>query len=250
MSLLGTLPVGNDEYGPGDFTFRQGWKPYAKDNYANGEEGGWSALMFADRRGIRVRHVKHDGPAIGPMDQMLASWLGVEGDLVYEDGADALGDSSMHTTLDGVARTGARVNGSFHDIAHWSQHDGLGLAVGAVGDKASGPLVVMTTVAPGRAAFGSCTVDTDVVRVVVDGEVEIGTRQYQRGDLRVQEAGVPFEGAKAGAAGLHEVIVFADRRALKPSIIDDDGWSRTIDLALRELAIGANRPARRVRTRS
>jgi hypothetical protein len=46
--------MGPARYGPGEFRFQQGWKPYGADGVAAGPDGGWTVLMFADRRGVRV----------------------------------------------------------------------------------------------------------------------------------------------------------------------------------------------------
>jgi hypothetical protein len=236
MSLLGTLPMGPDSYDAGEFRFQQGWKPYASDNYANGPEGGWSALVFGDRRGMRIRHVRHDGPAITPTDRMLAEWLGIHGDLVSEEDAHAPGPSSLATTLDD-ARTGARINGSFADADAWRGGDGIRLAAGAMGDRATGPVVLLTRVDAGRPTLGRCRIASDVVRLSVRGSCAIDGREYVAGDMRAQSGGTPLGNAIAGPDGLDEVIVVADRRHLEPAAVADEAWAQALGAVLDDVNV-------------
>lgn len=234
MSLLGNLPMGPDRYDPGEFTFRQGWKPYASDNYAHGPAGGWTALMFGDRRGMRVRHVKHEGPDITPMDRMLAEWLGVEGDLVSVDPDDAPGASSMATTLDGQRR-GARLNGSFNDTSHWRSFEGVDAVLGAIGDRETGPLVLLCKVQPGYRPLGGATIGSDVFRLVGRGSYTLDGREYVAGDMRVQTAGTPLGELIAGPDGVDEVVVIADRRSLASPAPLGDTWSLALKVLLEDL---------------
>lgn len=236
MSVLGNLPMGPDTYDAGHSRFQEGWKPYASDNYANGPEGGWTALLFADRRGTRVRHVKkHDGPVITPMDRLLAEWLGVGGDLVAEDPECGVpGPSVMATTLDDHRR-GARINVSFDDTELWLREPGVSAMAGALGDRASGPIVMQAHGDAGAAMLGEATFDCDVLRLVSRGSYAVDGGVYESGDMRVQAAGVPFGRAVAGSDGVDEVVIFADRRAVVPEATSSPTWSNllarlTVDL--------------------
>src|SRR5260370_25666960 len=55
IALRGALRMGARSYGSGEFRLQQGWKPYGPDTVAEGPDGGWEMLMFADRRGMRMR---------------------------------------------------------------------------------------------------------------------------------------------------------------------------------------------------
>lgn len=235
MSLLGVLPMGPDSYAAGEFRFQQGWKPYASDNYANGPQGGWTALLFGDRRGMRVRHVHHEGPAITPTDRALAAWLGIEGDLLSDDPAAAPGPSSMATTLDDQ-RVGARLNGSFADADGWTSFEGGTLAAGAVGDREAGPIVVLAHVRAGARPLSSCTFETDVLRIVLRGSYVLDGTTYEAGDMRVQAAGVAFGVAEAGPDGVDEVVVLADRRVVRPDAVADARWSGALEAVLDDLS--------------
>jgi hypothetical protein len=240
MSLRGVLPMGPDSYAPGEFRFQQGWKPYASDNYAHGPEGGWTALLFGDRRGMRVRHVHHEGPAITPTDRALAAWLGIEGDLVADDPSVAPGPSSLVTTLDDQ-RTGARLNGSFADADDWVPFEWGTIAAGALGHHESGPLIVLARVRPGARPLSSCTFDTEVFRLVARGSHVLDGRTYETGDMRVQASGTRFGPAAAGREGVDEIVVIADRRAIVPGAVDDAGWARALDGALADISTRGGR---------
>jgi hypothetical protein len=235
MSLLGNLPMGPDRYDPGEFRFQEGWKPYASDNYAHGPDGGWTLLVFGDRRGMRVRHVRHEGPDITPMDRLLAEWMGVRGDLVSNDPADTAGPAALATTLDEFRR-GARLNASFADTEHWMSFDGLDVMAGAIGERETGPVIVLAKVAAGRPGLSGAAFDCDVLRVVASGSCVLDGKEYVAGDMRVQSAGVPLGDVTAGPDGADEVIIIADRRRLDPTVARDSVWIDALTALQADLA--------------
>ncbi|HVW31424.1 MAG TPA: hypothetical protein VHL53_02690, partial [Acidimicrobiia bacterium] len=229
MPLAGTLAMGPDTYGPGDFRFQPGWRPYASDNLAEGPDGGWTALLFGDRRGLRVRPVQPEGPPIGPLDRAAGRWLRIGGDLVSDDPDDAPGPSTLSTTLSGLSsRPGrARVNGSFGETAEWFRFGEGFLAAGLLGHPASGPLLLLARIPDGGRPLGSYTFGTEVLRLVVRGSCRIGDDWYGPGDIRVEHAGSGGP-AVAGAGGVDEVVLIADRRALRPGAVRDAAWSAAL----------------------
>lgn len=232
ISVRGRLPMGREVYGPGEFRFQEGWKPYASDNYAQGPDGGWSALLFGDRRGMRVRPVKKDTEEHPETNRLLAEWLGIHGDLVSDDPAHAPGRSAMATTMDELRRA-AHVNASFEQAATWRPVDGGGhLAAALMGDPEVGPVVLLTRIAPGGRALSSCSFDTEVFRLVVRGEETIDGAMYVAGDMRVQVAGAPIGSVVAGAEGVDEVVVIADRRGVGAG---GERWGDEITAVVAEL---------------
>lgn len=241
ISVRGRLPMGREVYGPGEFRFQEGWKPYASDNYAQGPDGGWSALLFGDRRGMRVRPVKKDTPEHPETNRLLAEWLGIHGDLVCDDPAHAPGPSAMATTVDEL-RHAAHVNGSFDQAETWRPVDGGGrLAAALMGDPEVGPVVLLTRIVAGGRALSSCSFDTEVFRMVVRGEETINGATYVAGDMRVQAAGVPIGSVEAGADGVDEVVVIADRRGVGAG---GEGWGDEIAAVVAELRIQLGQGAR------
>lgn len=227
ISLRGHLPMGRDSYGPGEFRFQQGWKPYASDNYAMGPDGGWCVVMFGDRRGMRVRPVKPTGVE-PPLNKLLAAWLKVDGDLVSNDPSDTCGTSALTTTLPGFR--GGHVNGSFSQTEDWVDiGDGSRVAVGLMGDPEIGPLVVLSVTPNDSQALPPMCVDTETLHLVVTGSCTFGEDKYQAGDMRLQLPGVEAPAARRGADQLAIVTIFGDRRAPLRSLQDcDDAWSRAV----------------------
>jgi hypothetical protein len=233
MPVAGTLAMGPDTYGPGDFRFQPGWKPYASDNLATGPDGGWTALLFGDRRGMRVRPVHADGPPISPLDRAAGEWLRIGGDLVSEDPDDAPGPSTLSTTLsDRPGR--ARVNGSLGETADWFQLDEGALAAGLLGHPVSGPLLLLARINDGGRPLGSYTFGTEVLRLVVRGSCRIGEDWYGPGDLRAEHAG-SCGPALAGDGGVDEVVVIADRRTVRPGAVRDAVWSAALNTLTADL---------------
>ena len=233
LPLAGTLPMGPDSYRPGEFRFQQGWKPYASDNLANGPDGGWTALLFGDRRGMRVRPVHLDGPLISPLDRAAGEWLRIGGDLVSDDPDDEPGPSNLSTTLhDQPAR--ARINGSFDDSAGWFRFAHGLLAAGLMGHAVSGPLVLLARIDPGGRPLGSYVFGTEVLRMVVRGSCKVGDEWYSTGDIRVEHAGSCGR-TVAGDEGVDEIVVIADRRTMVTESVRDSSWSSALETVLAAL---------------
>jgi hypothetical protein len=221
MSLRGVLPMGPEVYHAGEFRFQRGRKPYPSDSYAHGAEGGWMVLCFADRRGIRVRHVDRRIPHNPDSDRALAEWLDVRGDLVSDDPADEPGPSAMATTLS-TSRT-PHLNGTFADTSTWEQIGDVRISVGLQGDPVLGPVLVMLDADPGALAEPAIPYATDVFRMVVGGSCRIGDTEFLPGDMRVQAADSSTGEVVAGPDGLLETIIFADRRAVA-ALEEPSGW--------------------------
>lgn len=228
ISLKGTLPMGPDSYDPCEFRFQHGWKPYASDNLANGPDGGWTALLFGDRRGMRPRLVRHgDGPEITDQDAEWATYLGIDGDLSSVASDATPGPSSFASTFDDATR-GARINGSFHDAQTWVSGPSACVAAAAMGDADVGPVMLLVSLEPGAVA-PVFPVRSDVVRITCDGELHSGGRILGAGDLRVQGPG-ELEESTAGPVGACEAIIVGDRRDL---VVDGDStWGTVLDEVL------------------
>jgi hypothetical protein len=229
MPLLGSFAMGRTEYAAGDFRFQRGWRTYPSDNFATGPDGGWTVLVFGDRRGTRVRlaSAAQEAPKL---EAALAEWTGIHGDQLDPD--DSCPESTMVTSIGAGAASG-HVDGSFAETADWGEAtDGGRRLAGLVGDEISGPLVVLTQQSADACAAPGGLVGTDVVRIVVRGSCMIGDRDYVAGDLHVRRAG-PVDEVVAGSEGLSEVVIFADRRAVQGS---GEGWATShLDL-VRSLA--------------
>lgn len=239
MSLRGVLPMGSERYGPGEFRLQRGWKAYASDNYANGPQGGWSVLLFGDRRGVRTRHVSADAPPHDAADQLLAEWLGITGDLTSSDPADTSGPSAISTNL-GQFR-GARVNSSFARAGDWpTVSPGVRSAGSLLGDPTSGPVLLLVDSDAAAATSRGQVFDTEVFHLVVSGTCSIDGVEHTAGDMRLVPAGCRVPEVVAGPDGLQEMVVLGDRRGAAVPV-PTTGWpagvGELVDGLAREITV-------------
>lgn len=238
IALKGSLPVGRKNYGPREFRFNAGWKAYPSDNGAQGPEGGWSAVFFADRRGTAVRPVSktltREQAEVFEGAAMVSNWAETGGDVV--DLADTADESCLLTTL-GALNNSGYLNGSFDDRTSWCQ-DAAGRAVAGalMGHPSMGPIVLLSHAPAGPIQLPDRTLDTEIVRMVVTGSCTIGDVTYREGGIRLQKAGVPSGPAVADRDGVSEVVILGDRRVVLDSLQDKGGWSPAAREVLEKLA--------------
>jgi hypothetical protein len=212
MSMRGVLPMGPERYHAGDFRFQQGWKPYGSDQMATGPDGGWSLLVFADRRGTKIRPVRPEEGGF-PDERVISDWAHLKGDQVSDLPEDGAGPAGLATTTGRIR--GGHVNGSFQQSAQWPEvRSGVRMLATLMGDKTCGPVMVLVDAEPGSVVVGARTLGTEVVRTVIDGSCTIGDQSYGAGDIRIDEAGASSNAVIAGDDGLKEIVLFGDRRAL------------------------------------
>lgn len=209
ISVLGGSPMGNEMYGPGEFRWQAGGRPYGADGYASGPEGGYTFVMFGNRRGFPTQPVKAEfAQQFAERDGALASAFGID---ISSFPDDARG---VRTTLGTLDKAG-KVNGAHHGAGAWTATaPGLQTSAGVLGHQTVGPLVVQAHAEPGVAVLDALTVDTEVLLMVVAGSCSVGDRSYTRGDLRLQDAGAALPPIVAGDDGLDVCIVVGDRSAI------------------------------------
>src|SRR5262249_10104192 len=142
--IEGTLSMGSRRYGPGEFRFQEGGKPYGADDYAWGPQGGQSVVMIADRRGTTLRPVNPDHiEKARERGRKFFQWLGIDVPEVYP------GSPGVVSSL-GKADKGGAIEGSFHDANSWANlAPGLRGFISLVGDHESGPIVLTLAGEPG-----------------------------------------------------------------------------------------------------
>ncbi|MFI5958906.1 hypothetical protein [Cryptosporangium sp. NPDC051539] len=233
ISLRGALPMGSEVYRQGEFRLQRGWKPYRSDNYAHGPDGGWTFLLFADRRGMKVRHVSKDSPSHEVQDRKLAEWLGIKGDLISDDPQDTSGPSTLVTDLGPLKAN--HFNGSFAESHRWPQAGPQTRAAGALmGDPVCGPVLVMATTTANGQSAPERTFDTEVLHLIVGGSCTVGDYVYVSGDLMVVPAGVRSAPVIAGPDGVQELIVLGDRRGVVPDA-GEHSWLGEVNRLLTDL---------------
>jgi hypothetical protein len=217
ITVRGAAPTGEFNYLPGEFRFQEGWKPYGADNLARGRDGGWQMLMFADRRGAMARPVKADQAPPGGGEES-AAFLGIDRGDIFPRGDERFcepGPSGLAATLGRERPKHSYVNGSFDKTETWlTTSDASKVAGALLGHMVSGPLVLLFSAAPGSSvSFGSTPLGTEVVQLIVSGSGSIADDTLVAGDIHITPTDVPCPTLTAGTAGVHEVIVFGDRRA-------------------------------------
>ncbi len=235
LSARGVLPMGPEKYGPGEFRFQRGWKPYPSDNYAHGPDGGWSMLCFADRRGVKTRYVSPSAPTHAAGDAKFAAWLGIKGDLESDDPADAPGSSALVTNVGQLRKP--FLNGSFAASSDWPAVNEFTNVAGALmGDPSCGPMIVLASTKPGGWAASEFSVDTELFHLVVRGRCSIGGVSQRCGDMWVQRPGSSVGPVIAGPEGVDELIILGDRRGSLPRFVDQaQGWPKEIAPLMGEL---------------
>jgi hypothetical protein len=222
--LRGTFKMGPEMYGPGEFRFQQGWRPYPGED-ALGDDGLWMAVFVADRRGMRARYVKEPPPdspeaqVAVEMHRYFGRTYELKGGDVWfsDDPKDTAGPSALASSL-GPIKSGKR-NGSFADADSWTtSHPGTREAVSILGDPICGPVVVLTATEPNGVVTPPCRFDTEVFRMIVAGACEIDGRRYEKGDMRIDRAGEWFGPVVAGPEGMQQVVVIGDRRHATPTM--------------------------------
>jgi hypothetical protein len=218
ITVRGAAPTGEFNYLPGEFRLQEGWKPYGADNLALGSDGGWQMLMFGDRRGAMARAVKADEVVAGGGGEASAAFLGIKRGDIFPRGDERFcepGPSGLAATLVRERPKHSYMNGTFDKTDGWlTTSDGNKVAAALLGHVVSGPLLLLVSAAQGSSvSFGSTPLGTEVVQLVVSGSGSIDDDTLVAGDIHITPADVSCPTLTAGTEGVHEVIVFGDRRA-------------------------------------
>jgi hypothetical protein len=202
--------------GPNDFFVMRASKRY---NESLGRGNVRFLDIYADRRGLPATMVRD---AIHPA---------YEEDLEAVVGALFCTPPHFHRTDETVATgiatsfadipAGGRLHSTIADQEGWtSLSDGSVLAVAAIGDPKSGPLVILSRTAPG-VHEPEASWDTDVYRLVIGGSCTVGGITLRQRQFRAVEAGVAEGEVVHGPDGSTQVLVIADRRQWRPKFGGD-----------------------------
>ena len=210
ISLIGTSFMGPESYGPGEFRWQVGGRPYGADSYANGTDGGYHLVMFGDRRGFPTKVVKKElQPHFTERDAALQGLFGIEPPVPYP--VEGRGVATSTGTVDKAGK----VNGSFAEAADWDEVEpGLRVHSGVMGHQELGPLLVMARAEAGTEVLPSTALSTEVLVMVVSGSLSIGDRVYEQGDCRIQASTAALPALVAGPDGADVTIVVGDRSVL------------------------------------
>jgi hypothetical protein len=120
VSLHGSFVMSGTKYGPVDFRIQQSWRTNPPEGMPGGSDGGWQLLVFADRRGTRVRPASpdHDTEALFAPQRALPDMSGYRGDLFSDDSSDTAGGSANVTML-GQLSPSAHLDGAMAPTGQW-----------------------------------------------------------------------------------------------------------------------------------
>jgi len=243
ISLLGDFHMGPEEYGPGEYRLQEGWRVYPEDDQSYGPDGGWQVVFMADRRGLKRRLAVEPPQGVVYPEELVAPKIAEKFefncDLVSDDPAMTAGPTAIASTIGPPGHAKLRMgklNGSFADSDKWSAvAPATRMAVTLLGNKDKGPVLVFVHTEASEVAAPRSRVPTELYRLVVEGSCRIGGKIYEKGDMRIQEAGMWCEPVEALEGGLKELLIFGDRNGLEAIETTGEGWPRALPAVVAEL---------------
>jgi len=226
ICMVGELWVGPERYHHGEFRIQESGRPYGADGDAPHPEGNWRLIMFADRRGHRVRPVNPELRAEidARRDETLARMAPYVRELLDDDDKGVVG---MGTNLGARSRIG-HIDGSFADAHRWDDiGHGATVAAALLGLPDRGPLVMLVRTPGGQVAAPAGTYASDTFRCVISGTARVGDRDLHMGEMMVKAAGRTWPAVVAGDNGLDECFVVGDRRGAVPATADGQ-WAGSV----------------------
>jgi hypothetical protein len=212
--------INNKWFGDGDYWILDANKFY---NDPNGNDGCAIFNVFADRRGVFPVFRLKPGMTREQMDAYAMTLLTPPLDATYayhDKNEDAVAGAAI-STRDGLDH-GGQARGSIHDQTGWTLlSDGSRVAVVAIGDPTSGPLIIMTANQPGTLEAPALRYEVDTFRMIARGTCSIGDREYGEGEFVAPPAGTEIPPVSHGAEGSIQLMVISDRRGWRP--VDYDG---------------------------
>ena len=225
--MKGELWVGQERYHHGEFRLQRSGRPYGRDGDAPHIDGNWRIIMFADRRGHRVRPTNPELRAAYASETAIAQVKAAYGAMlpvVLDDDDD--GVDGLVTTIDRTFSKLGHLDSSFLDADSWVPiGDGARICVTLMGHHEVGPVVLVQHTPAHTLATPDCTFSSDVFRCVIAGSHANG----EMGDARFQAAGTRWDAVIAGPRGLDEVLIIGDRRGAVASAAGDASqWATTL----------------------
>jgi len=233
MALGAPIVVGRTTYDHGEFRLQAADTFYGPERWTD-EVGTNQLLLIADRRGAKPYLPTAHEQALA--DAALGDHGSVRG--VTMLARDAVVDHAIGTTLGRPLRAG-HLDAGFSDTSNWAPlSDGTRITVMALGDRDHGPVVVGWDRPAAARQWPAFCVDTDLVRLVVSGSVEIGGAAIVRLGFCLQQGGTVQPASRPGPGGVRELWILADRRGWPPSYPGGPDDSQGVVLAEVETEVG------------
>jgi hypothetical protein len=215
MALGEPIVVGRRSYAHGEFRL-QAVDTYYGPEYWTDEVGTNQLLIMADRRGGKPYLTTPELQALSDMGRSAEEELG-EGFRQHERDAEV-----VHEIRNNVGATlhAGHWDAGFTDTSGWPVlGDGTRLAVVAMGDPGAGPVLLGWDRPPGATTPGF-DARTDLLRLVVEGSLDLEGTVLGRLGFRLQQEGSRHAASVTGPDGAKELWFLADRRGL-PALGDD-----------------------------
>lgn len=187
----------------------------------------WLLHVVGDRRGIRAFLPWHT-------DRAALVYSGNPNDIplnkgeTYIDGLGERGIPAITTSMGSC--TDGYLNGTIEELrASEAGSNKHAVETGLLGDRESGPVVMLLNGAANSLVSVPTSCETERVLFIAAGSCRVGDAEYQAGDARVQAAGSILPEIHSNDDGVRAVILIGDRRAqLTTHAADQEGidWSR------------------------
>ncbi|HVU72870.1 MAG TPA: hypothetical protein VHE83_07900 [Mycobacteriales bacterium] len=212
MALGEPIRVAGATYAHGEFRLQSADTFYGPEHWSD-DVGTNQLLLMADRRGLKPYLT--DVSAQRLADAALADDVSLEGVAMHD--RDAIVPHAITNGFGATLRTG-HFDAGFTDTSTWPPlPDGTRVAVIALGDPRTGPLVLGFDRPSGGAAFPAFRLATDLIRLQVEGSADVGDRAVGRLGFRLQQSGSEHAASRPGPAGSKELWILADRTAWPPA---------------------------------
>jgi len=93
-----------------------------------------------------------------------------------------------------------------------------------MGDDPDGPVVTCSIYPPnpdGKENAPAHSHSSDTIRIIVEGRFKVGTKWYETGEMRIQDAGRVYGPEVVGPDGCKQIIIFEKRSSMFPDYVKD-----------------------------
>jgi hypothetical protein len=215
MALGDPIRVGGTSYAHGEFRLQRADAFYGPEFWTD-EVGTNQVLLMADRRGLK--------PYLTDVQRQRLAEVALADDVSLDNIAmhprDAVIDHAIANGF-GAREVAGHFDAGFTDTGRWPVlPDGSRVAVIALGDPRSGPLLLCWDRPPDAAGLPAFRLSTDLVRLVVNGSARLGGDVCGRLGFQLQQSGTWQDPSWPGEAGCQELWILADRRGWPPAFGD------------------------------
>jgi len=132
----------------------------------------------------------------------------------------------MGMNLTRIKAMQGHIDSSFDDDRWMSAPNGSGgrFTFWFMGDDPDRPVVTCSVAPPnpdGLETAPAHSHSSDTIRIVVKGRFKVGTKWYEAGEMRIQEAGRIYGPEVVGPDGCKQIVIFEKRSSVTPKYAND-----------------------------